>query len=274
MRSPSDVSGDPLADWPVRTPLYDDEGRVLLVFSLAESTRSGRPWADGVWRPPTVSLEECLEAALDAFAGYAVSTSDKALAEALLSRGSERIRHAHAMSHSLVVLPDQALNPQVAVHRLPAQELLGRVDRLGSLNFAAYPPGHPDHEHADIAAAVREIRGIGLGEILGPYLEVSQVALVDDAIVGACLVVDRDGMPPEGGPWIVDVFRDPTAAVGGIGRALVIHALRASQQAGLAGVSLAVSHENANAVALYTALGFVDVSQSWTVALPGPRVSS
>jgi ribosomal protein S18 acetylase RimI-like enzyme len=263
-----DLTHDPHGDWPDRTPLYDGDGRVVLVFSLASSTRSGRPWADGAWRQASVDVDECRDAVLDAMAGYAFSTGDKVLAEALLREGATSLRHAHAMSHPLAHLPRLDAPTPMRIESLSSERLLEHVDVLGEINFRAYAAGHPDHEHDTVEAAVREMRGIALGHILGPYLDVSQVATADSALVGACLVVDRDGAAPDGGPWIVDVFRDPEANIKGIGRALLTHSLHAARQAGLPALSLAVSHDNANALRLYSELGFVDASESFTVALP------
>jgi ribosomal protein S18 acetylase RimI-like enzyme len=263
------LAADPHADWPDRTPLYDDDGELLLVFTLAESTRSGRPWADGAWRPDDAAVAAVRDVVLEAMPGYAFSTSDTELAEALLGAGAERMRHAHAMSHQLTSLPDAAAaSPNVQIEPLSAAELFADAEIYGDINYRAYAPGHPDHEHADAESAAREMRGIALGHILGPYLTVSQVARVDDTVVGACLVVDREGKPPEGGPWIIDVFREPDATEPGIGRSLIAHALHATQRAGLPGLSLAVSDENANAIGLYTSLGFLEAGQSLTLALP------
>jgi ribosomal protein S18 acetylase RimI-like enzyme len=117
---------------------------------------------------------------------------------------------------------------------------------------------------------VKELRAIGRGELLGAYLGHSRICLVGDRIVGACLVVDREGVPPDGGPWIIEVFRDPYCSVRGIGSALLIDALAAARSAGSAGISLAVSHTNENARRLYATLGFADCGQSWTLAIPSP----
>jgi ribosomal protein S18 acetylase RimI-like enzyme len=96
----------------------------------------------------------------------------------------------------------------------------------------------------------------------------SRIALVGRRIAGACLVVDRPGDPPHAGPWVIDIFRDPGCPVRGIGAALLDAVLRAAAEAGLPAVSLAVSHDNAVARRLYRRLGFAEVEESWTLALP------
>lgn len=259
---------DPFAEWPDRTPLLDQSGHLITVFTLAQSTRSGRPWADGVWRPESASVEAARDALLAAIPGHAVSTSDAELARALDVAGASRVRHAHVMSHELTAIAPGSAPTGVMIRPLSADQVCRHAQRLGELSFRAYPPGHPDHEHSDVASAVREIRGIGRGEILGPCLPHSRVALVAKAIVGGCLLVEREGAPPEGGAWIIDVFRDPACPVRGIGRALIASSLAAAAAEGLPALSLAVSHSNAKALALYRALGFDDISQSWTLALP------
>ncbi|MEO7118528.1 MAG: hypothetical protein ABIZ34_06105, partial [Candidatus Limnocylindrales bacterium] len=110
-------------------------------------------------------------------------------------------------------LPDVTADPRLDVHRLSADQVDRHAERLAEINVRAYPADHPDHEHGTVGEAERDIRGMGLGEILGPFMGESTVALVEGEIVGACLIVDREGVPPEGGPWIVEVFRDPHVAV-------------------------------------------------------------
>lgn len=264
----TDHAGDPFAAWANRTPLSDDEGDPLVVFTLTESTRGGRPWADAVWRPATAAVRETADAILAAMPGYALSTSDTELVSALTDAGATEIRHAHVMSHSLTSLPRVETDPALDIHPLSADQVARHAERLAEINVRAYPADHPDHEHDSVAAAEHEIRGMGLGEILGPFMGQSMVALVDGEIVGACLIVDREGVPPEGGPWIVEVFRDPDVGVKAVGRALIVSALTNCRAAGLPGLSLAVSHTNLNAFALYTELGFIDDNHSWTLALP------
>lgn len=259
---------DPHADWPDRTPLYDAAGELVLVFTLSDGTRSGRPWADGVWRPGNVPIGRAAEVALSTFAGHAFSSSDPELVQALLSAGATELRHAHTMSHPLDSVEPVTVDGLITAV-LPASELVERSAELGEISFRAYPAQHPDHEHETVNDVVTELVAISRGELLGPYLESSQLATTPDgAALGACLLVDRDGSAPDGGPWIIDVFRDPAATVKGIGSALIHATLDAAKSAGLSSVSLAVSHSNANALNLYSALGFVDADENWTLALP------
>jgi GNAT superfamily N-acetyltransferase len=259
---------DPFAHFPTRTPLYDGD-RLALVFSLEEMLRSGRPWADVAWRPPDVPPHLAAEVALSALGGYAFSTTDAALIEALAARGSTELRHAHTMSHALESLPDVAAPAGAEITRLTRAALEADADELAVLSVAAYGPDHPDHEHAEPASAARELRAFAAGEILGPFLDVSTVARIDGRLAGACVVVDREGEPPNGGPWIVDVFRDPAVSVRGLGAALIAGVLAACRNTGLRGVGLAVTHANTTAFGLYGRLGFTDTAEAWTLALPG-----
>lgn len=261
------TNADPLGNWTRRTPLYDENGRQLLVFTVTTDTRSGRRCADGVWRPDDVPIATAVEAALDSFAGWTVSTADRELAEALVAAGSLRLRHAHLMSHDLSTLPAAPITALV-IEPLGADDVARHVERLGEIAYAAYPAGHPDHSHDVAAGASREVAAIGRGELLGPLMVQSQLARRHGVIVGACLMVDREGQAPEGGPWIIELFRDPTSAGRGIGEALVVATLTAAREAGLPPVSLAVSEENVPAFRLYERLGFIVVEQTWTLALP------
>jgi ribosomal protein S18 acetylase RimI-like enzyme len=260
---------DPFANWPDRTRLYDGSGGLLLVYSESQDARDGRPWADGAWRPASAPVDATSAAVADRLRGYAFSTSDEELARSLEAAGAVQLRHAHTLSHPLEHLVTTAADdPELAIEPLTPAQLSRHAQRLGELHHAAYPIGHVDHTDDDVSAAVEHIRAIGRGELLGPLVPVSRVAIQAGQIVGACLVVDRDGTPPDGGPWVIDIFRDPTSPVGGVGAALLGGALAAARSAGLSGVSLAVSHQNPRALRLYSALGFVDTGQSWTLSLP------
>ncbi len=259
---------DPHDDWPDRTSLTDESGRTLLVYTAATSTRSGRAWADGVWRPSDVPVKDAAATALDTFTGWAFSTSDEELVTALQAAGAETLRHAYPMSHDLEELVAVPEAPQLRIEPLSARQVERHAERLGRLSFAAYPSSHPDHSNSNVEAAVSEMSAIARGELLGPVLEQSRLALHEGQIVGACILVDRPGVAPDGGPWVLDMFRDPTSAVSGVGRTLLDAVLRAAKLDRLPSVSLVVSHDNERAAALYARLGFVAAAGSWTLAVP------
>jgi hypothetical protein len=259
---------DPLGHWPDRTPVYDERGDVLVVFSPAEHLYAGRRWADGMWRPPAVPVGEAVETITAALPEWAVSTSDSELVAGLLAAGAETVRHAHSMTHDLSDVPSP---PPVEVHltSVGAAGLRDLRDPVGLLLHLAYPPGHPDHRHPDAEHAAAAVAGIADGESLAPLLDTTTIAWVGETVVGACLVVDRDGDPPDGGPWVLDVFRDPSSPIRGVGKAMLVHALNASAAASHPALSLVVSHENTVARRLYMGLGFTPVSESWTIGIAG-----
>jgi GNAT superfamily N-acetyltransferase len=262
-------SEDPLAHWPARTPLYDEDGRLVLVGTTTEDAHSGRTWVDGVWRPDDVPVSVAVERITEIFPGCAVSTSDEALVAALLSAGAEQLRHAHSLSHDLSELPDDPAQDDLRVETVDAAGLHALADQVGPVLLSAYPPGHPDHRHETVEEAVAAVHRVADGEVLGPLLDATTVAWGGAPLVGACLVVDREGTPPDGGPWVLDIFRDPASPAGGVGGTLLVGAMRAVGAAGLPGLSLVVSHENTRAHRLYRRLGFDDVSESWTLVIRG-----
>ena len=261
-----------MGNWSDRTTLRDEAGDVVLVFSASESTRESIPWADGVWVPPSVPIIDAVGRALDAMPGWRFSTSDRSLARAMLAAGARQRRHAHIMTTSSPEppppAPDVATDSGLRVEPLTAAQVDRHALALGALSYRAYPAEHPDAFDGDEAAAISQVRAIARGEMLGPLMSESRVALVDGRIVGACLVVDRPGAPPYGGPWVIDVFRDPSSPVRGVGTAMLADVLRAAREAALPGLSLTVSHDNRPARRLYRRLGLTEVDESWTLALP------
>jgi hypothetical protein len=262
-------SEDPLAHWPDRTPLYDEDGRLVLVGTPTADANSGRTWVDGVWRPDDVPVSVAVERITDAFPGCALSTSDASLVEGLLDVGAEKLRHAHSLSHDLSDLPEDPVREDLRVETVDAAGLHALAGDVGPVLLAAYPPDHPDHRHDTIEDTVIAVHRVADGEVLGPLLDSTTIAWNTATLVGACLIVEREGTPPDGGPWVLDVFRDPASLVSGVGSTMLVGALRAVGTAGLPGLSLVVSHENTRAHRLYRRLGFVDVSESWTLVVRG-----
>jgi ribosomal protein S18 acetylase RimI-like enzyme len=260
---------DPHADWPDRTTLSDRTGEVALWYSPAQTAQESLPWADGVAVPPHVDLGRALDLIGTQLVGWVLSTSDARLATALLAAGATQRRHAHSMSRWLTEpVPDVVMPAGLRIEPLTPAQVDRHALALGAVNLRAYPPGHPDALDGGEAAAVSQVRATARGEILGPMVPESRIALYDRRIAGACLTVDRPGEPPHGGPWVIDVFRDPALPVRGIGAALLVSTMTAAFDAVLPGLSLVVSHGNEPARRLYRRLGFVDVAESWTLVLP------
>ena len=71
------------------------------------------------------------------------------------------------------------------------------------------------------------------GEVIGPLLGCSRVALTADGYVGAALVFDPAGEPPLGVPWVGELFRHPDAP-SGVGASLLAATLDQARDDGLA----------------------------------------
>jgi ribosomal protein S18 acetylase RimI-like enzyme len=259
------MAQDPLGDWPNRETLTTD-GTTVLWWSRGDADRDGLPWADGAVRPDGVDVADCAEAVLRDLSGWALSTSDQELVRALEAHRARVLRSALSMSLPLTEEPAlRGVPDHISLGALTAGDLAERADEIGAGAFRAYGS---DHGWVDATEAAAFMRRAAAGEVLGPLLDSSVVATRGEAIVGACLVTNREGEPPFGGPWLLDIFRDPDDPAKGIGGAMLAHAGRSLRSVGLAALSLAVSAENEQAVALYRSLGFEQLGQSWTLALP------
>lgn len=265
---------DPFADRPDRTPMYDDDGRLLLVSTLTTSIRHGLRWAADVWRPLTTPAADAAAALRQAMAGCLVSTADEALGAALADAGALVRRHHHVMRHRLGSIGAMPAVEGLVVSGLPATDLLEVVDPLAAILVAAYPAGHPDHHNDTREDAVAELVAIARGEALGSYLPVSTIALADGDVVGACLVVDKDDGAFRGGPWAIEVFRDPGCPLRAVGRSLVVGTLTRAREAHLPQLGLFVTDQNLPARRLYDLTGFEDVGEGWTFAVPDSRRAS
>jgi GNAT superfamily N-acetyltransferase len=158
------------------------------------------------------------------------------------------------MTHDLRDVPAE-IDPRVVALAATAQQLI-------PAHRAAYRPGHPDYE---VARGSDPIARLLRGELVGPLLDASRMALVDGRIVGAAILNDFPGGPPYAGPWLSELFRDP--AVPGIGRELLRGALAAAAADGLPALGLAVSGGNP-AGDVYLQEGFRTVREDISVTLP------
>jgi GNAT superfamily N-acetyltransferase len=177
-----------------------------------------------------------------------------ALARALIEAGATERRRARLMTHDLRVVPAEA-DPRVMALTADAQELL-------PAHRAAYGPDHPDHA---IASGPDPIGRLLSGELVGPLLAASRMAVVEGRVVGAAILNHFPGEPPHAGPWVSELFRDP--AVPGIGRALLRGALTAAAADGLPALGLVVSAGNP-AGELYLEEGFRTVREDISVIVP------
>ncbi len=202
-------------------------------------------------------------AAIGTLRGHRFIVDDPALADALISQGVTLVR-----ASSLMVLRLPAPSPGApgpGVELLPVQDT---PFEYGEIVRRAYPPDHPDHEMGDATpeGAAATIRGYLAGEIVGPLLtRASAEARLNGVLVGVNIVSDLPADDEyDGGPWITDLFVDPSAQGHGVGRALLSHALTQLTASGRDRLGLAVTVGNP-ARRLYEALGFVEQGTRWNL---------
>jgi GNAT superfamily N-acetyltransferase len=217
--------------------LLDDGGTVI-----ARYLDVGRGTADLI--KPTVPVEQALPVVLRELRGMRVGGSVE-LGRALIAAGAQPLRHAHVYSHALESRPDEP--PGLQPLDRPAEDLLAAYD-------AAFPPGHPDRTEPPLL----HLDGI----IAEGLLDASGIAVDGEKVIGAILVGElREVEPPLGGPWVMELFRDPRYP--GVGRALLERALARVQGPTL---GLAVTEGNP-AMRLYERVGFRRLLPSLTVQL-------
>ncbi len=208
-------------------------------------------------------IADLADAARCALPGHRLIVASAALAEALADRGLTLVRAASIMALSLPVSSPGAPVPDVELRALQ-----DTPDDYGEIMRRAYPPDHPDHEHGDATpeGAAATIRGYLSGEIVGPVIaEASAEARLDGLLVGVNVVSEMpDDDEFEGGPWITDLFVDPSAQGRGVGKALLGHAIEQLTALGRPTLGLAVTPGNP-ARGLYESLGFVVLGTRWNL---------
>lgn len=251
-------------DWKA---LSDADGPVL---RYVPELREGTPIADLATVTPHRTIGAAAGAALGQLPGWLLATDDLSLAGCLIKMGAKPRRHALVMQcdlrtptsppahddrFTLRALPDTA-DPRAWAPILPSWR-------------AAFPPDHPDHFDGDDPLAIAFLRRLVDGSELGP-LHRSTTLLADEAgaPVAGIMVNIRSQDPPLGGPWIADVWRDPSLRATGVGAVLISHAKSLLVADGYACLGLAVTAGNP-ARATYQAQGFRTVTESQTVLLPG-----
>jgi GNAT superfamily N-acetyltransferase len=177
-----------------------------------------------------------------------------ALARELLEAGARPRRHARLMTHDLRDLPAQ-VDPRVVPLTADAEELIG-------VHQSSYRPDHPDYEMSRDTSAIGKLLR---GELVGPLLGASRMAVDGGRIAGAAILNQFPGEPPDAGPWLSEIFRDP--AFPGIGRALLDGALVAAAADGLPALGLVVTAGNP-AAGLYESAGFRTVREDVSVYMP------
>jgi GNAT superfamily N-acetyltransferase len=205
-----------------------------------------------------LELEAPIEHALDPIfrelRGRRIATTDQRLGRALVAAGGHLFRHAHVLGRDLRDSPATAAAPlppdlRVTAATRPARDLVNAYR-------AAFTPDHPDGAARAGEDPQVELERILTGEVVGPVLACSRLAVDDrDRVRAAVIITDSGGTPPFGGPWIAECFRDRDPRHRGAGRALLEQVLVNATRDGLPAIGLAVTHGN-RARELYEALAF------------------
>lgn len=203
-------------------------------------------------------------------AGWLLSTDDLGLAARLIRVGAKPRRHAFAMQCDL----REPRSEPVTDARFSPAPMPAAADRAGWQAVLpswreAYPPDHPDHFPGDDDTAVDFLRRLVDGTELG-RLHAASTLLADSSgrPVAGIMINVRLQDPPLGGPWIADIWRDPSLRGEGVGSLLIDHACRVLAEDGFATLGLTVSQGNP-ARRSYERAGFRVVAESQTVLLPG-----
>ena len=249
-----------------RAMLTDQRGGVV---SYVANRRGDRQHADLAELAPGRTSDDAARALALQCPSSFVSTLDLHLAAALRAIGAAPTRHVHVM-----VAPTRP-NPKSSEPALPASlEIAFRdfaefdwADILPSWK-AAYAPGHPDYEPGDDEDLIEaELRPYVEHEALGPVHRSTTLAVVEGRVAAAIVISLRPEPVPFGGPWITEVWRDPSSPLRGLGAALVERALTMLCADGFETLGLAVTDGNP-ARHVYERLGFEPSLESWTYLLP------
>lgn len=227
--------------------------------------------------PPSAELFEVLtdrdsviDQLLSDLPGWNLTTTDEALAVALVERGAIPTRHFSLMTVELAATDmlwegAPTLEPY-DIETLTTDSLIPK-DVVGLVR-SAYPVGHPDVELGSDEDITRDIQHALDGVRLGSLMEASALVFDGDRLAALVLVNRVPGQAPVGGPWITDICRDQHPKYAGLGRALLVRVLAMCRAAGESSVSLAVTEGN-TARQIYDALGFTLVATTRKVRLPG-----
>ena len=136
------------------------------------------------------------------------------------------------------------------------------VTELGALYWDSYPKGVAA---VDLEDAIEEMEGVFEGEYGEPLEAASLVAVGSDGQLIGCIQTVTNA-PWEGTPkgaFVIELFVHPEHRRHGLGRALLLSAAAACEQAGWTTLALnAQDATSAEAIHLYRNLGFLEVEQA------------
>ncbi len=249
-----------------RTTLFDESGAVL---EFVEGRRDDLPIADLVAVAAGRSRQAAADAAVGQLGGWLLATDDLRLAAALTEAGCTEHRHSFVMQCAL----DEHVgalfdDPRFRLVGLPVSPDPALWSPILPSWRAAFPPAHPDHFAGDDRASIDFIQRIVDGTTMGP-MHRSTTLLADRSgtPVAGIMVNVRDREPPLGGPWIADIWRDPTLRGSGVGSAMIAHAQRLLVEDGFDSLCLAVTAGN-DARRTYERAGFDVVIEAMTLLIP------
>ncbi|MFY1673749.1 GNAT family N-acetyltransferase [Plantactinospora sp. WMMB334] len=236
--------GTPLA----RLRLHDDDGQRVAA--------DVRPLAG-------VALPAVAAQARHDLAGLRLETPHEGLADALVAGGLALRRAATELRHDLTRLP--------APPTLPTGWTLaaaGWDDDLAQACDAAYGPDHPDGRWS--ADDTRQVRAMFDTDDPVPPLRNASARVVgpDGRSAGHVLCAGPVPWTDDICGWILNIAVAPHVQGNGLGRALLVHALRGTREAGLPTLGLSVVDRNP-ARRLYDDAGFRTHRRVLSVPLAG-----
>ena len=248
------------------TALSDVDGPVL---RYVPELRDGAPLADLACVVRGRTAVDAAHAAVDQLPGWLLATEDALLAAALVRSGAGPKRHAIVMQCDLRVaapLPD--IDSRFTCVDLPDSPAGHDWAAILPSWRAAFPPDHPDHFAGDDDTAIAFLMRLVDGSELGPLHRSTTLLLDASGVPSAGIMVNiRPQDPPLGGPWIADIWRDPSLRGTGVGAMLIGRAKRLLREDGQVSLGLAVTAGNP-AQRTYEAQGFSTVIEAQTVLLP------
>ncbi|MDI1290246.1 MAG: GNAT family N-acetyltransferase [bacterium] len=204
------------------------------------------------------------------FTGWSLDTQDSSLAHALVNSGATLTRHALIMSCPLDRIgPARPFSEGFELGDVPTTSEVSQWLPVLQSWQAAFPPGHPDYlDMSDPPTAVQFFMRLVDGSEMGPLHRSSCLLIDADGRARAGIIVNiRAGDPPSGGPWISDIWRDPSLRGSGVGPSLIDRAKSQLVEDGYSALTLAVTATN-DAARTYEREGFALVMDSKHLSIP------